>query len=244
MVKIERFKKYSCMVQPTNPLEDYRRLIKQRREIWSEKYSPAVIEALTEEINALVGGLEQILRDSGTLPTEYTNTANDFYRDPKFSGWVLDESKLPELGEEQNAVVRFAAGRTFATKVKVRAGRYHHTTTFSDVKRFLFDYWKENNPTKFSQIVNDTIRQALVVKSYHGKDTFKRHFQKLRLKEPSQVTFEDIQHRGYLRYVGGATPIRLAYKSILDNLIGRDILQITPGYKNNVFSVPMRYLSQ
>lgn len=222
-----------------NPIDKYGRFIEQRQGIWHEKYSPAVIEALIEEVGILTGGLEQILQESSVVPTKAG--INDFYRDEKFRDLALDETKTADLSQEQKEVVKFIAAQTLRTNAPRRAGQYHHSSYHAQIKKFLFEYWKKNEPAKFKEIMEAVIKGS--ISSRFLPPRIKRYYSELESKPYSDIVFEDISKGGDVLYANPSLPFVTATRHLLNSLVKKGVLQITPGYRRNAFSVSESYLN-
>lgn len=170
----------------------------------------------------------------------------DFYKDQKYSNLKPDETKLKELNSTDRALIGFICDSIHTVKsyderhqdVKIndRVGIFHHSATYQDCRKFLFNYLKENNPIEFREVVNSTINDISQRQRYSG---FKKAYENLSTMETSQISLNDLEPRAYLHT---PTQFRRYNSSIINNLIDKGFLRITPSYAKGVVSVSREFL--
>lgn len=242
---------FGDMVSVRAIMEMYEDMLRKRKGVWAEKYSRAVVEGLEEEMGIVSAGLETILRDSGLNPTADPEDPDaSFYQNNDFKDLKLDEEKLSGLSPEEFAVLRFVSPHSITARKSARRKHqitYHHSATYGEIRVFLFDYWKENDPEKFRQIVDSSIKDAIPPTTWDGKPyhpPWENHFKELRRKDISQISFEDLEHKGYVGGYVTLTPLRQLTMGVIHELLDKGALRFTPGYVKFNVSLPKQYLAQ
>ena len=141
-------------------LESYGDVLAEREAVWKEKYSPAVIEALKSEASVLGKNLERVVCG---LSTDDPVDPLEFYRNPDFADYVLDESRVSsevEVSSDEMEILRLVAQNTQVLKVnpasakhykaqKKVAGSYHHTFRTGELKQAILSCWYRTRPEIF-----------------------------------------------------------------------------------------------
>ncbi len=144
----------------------------------------------------------------------------------------------------------------FIDSNKHRAGNksYEHTASYSEITRFLFTYLKYNEPNEFKNIVSQAIELALKPKyivSRYGSYTFqydesekwRDHFEKLKKKDTSQITLNDLEYKPYTQS-SVSRLFRTYSQGMIKRLIELGALKVTEGYRCKCLTVVREYLRE
>ena len=159
----------------------------------------SLIQVVTSSSNKVIDGLEGIL----------------------IGDYNIDKSILSDLSKEERAVVVFIAGH----QIKKPHETYHNSARIKEIREFLFDYWKKNNPKKFEEVTRKTIAEALE-DEYDSR--FRHHFTELIAKSAQDISLLDIEPKEYAKgfsYRNTTTPFREACKLVVHSLVNRVVLQ-------------------
>lgn len=225
-------------------IEQYRAVLQERKTNWKSRYCKEIFDALDKESTAMADSLEAILILDPTRATKsekslarLTYPESQFYLDPKYASWGLDEGRLPKIRSDEKDILWFIARENYSTNKGSRT--YHHTTSSGRIREFLFNYWKEHSPSRLRILVERTVKSAN--NSRHSAEYYV--LKHLDLVNVCDITYERLEDKGYLnRHFDGNSPFRDGVNQFVRDMVQKDMLIVTPGYVHTAISIPRKYL--
>lgn len=185
----------------------------------------------------------------------------DWYANEIYKDYVLDESALELAVQTANPVKKSPNGLVTPTSERNRAdvigevkdlvvsvsqndcGYSHHMASMSEIKVFLFDYWKHENPEKFERIRRKTLARFKSVKGSHQK--LEEHYVMLANKSIGELTFNDLdgsRMRQWFPEFKYPTVFKSACRTVIYKAKKIGLLKVVDFKRENYYGVNQEFL--